>query len=609
MEARFVLSRGRLVSQFKLLEDLGLKVSYSYKTNRDVGRVLQEISDCDFSIHAREEIEDIENVSRVWFFTQAENEKELIGLLEKGVKNFVVDNEVDLRRLLGVVCDLEIEINLSLRMKFKEHRIGSGKYFVYGMSSEKVCGLISKIRNFDFVGRLGIHIHRKSQNTSEWRIKEEIEDSLKSVLDKIDFVNFGGGLPIEYRSSRDVFGYVSGKIKEAVDFLDGLGIESYIEPGRFLAGPCVKLECEIIQIYDGNIVVNTTIYNCALDNVLTNTKMLVEGEGVEGEEGVVAWGDFLIKGNSPTRDDIFRYNVKLKNPCVGDKIVFLNAGAYNYTTDFFGYKKLEMVDEDEITPRVITQLLTLPPSLNKGDNSTNPSEKKIVSVPMSLGCLGKNVGCEKAPEEILDGKDYFKVDVDENDFVESMRALEKVEGDVFVGGDHSMTYGLVKGFVSKCKNVGLIVFDAHPDCVNNFSPPTHEDYLRVLIEEGVVDCSRVLLVGLRKIDDVERKFLDSKGIEYICFGGVDFGEKIEGFLSKVENVYLSVDIDVLNFEFAPGTGYIEEGGFNLKELLELLKIVDDSNKVGRMDLVEVNPDKDVEGKTVESARRILEVFV
>jgi len=55
-EARFVLSKKKLLEQFKLLEDLGLKISYSYKTNKEVGNVLQEISDCDFSIHSREEI-------------------------------------------------------------------------------------------------------------------------------------------------------------------------------------------------------------------------------------------------------------------------------------------------------------------------------------------------------------------------------------------------------------------------------------------------------------------------------------------------------------------------------------------------------------------------
>ena len=50
---------------------------------------------------------------------------------------------------------------------------------------------------------------------------------------------------------------------------------------------------------------------------------------------------YLVKGNTPTRDDIFRYKVKLKNPKEGDKIVFLNAGAYNYWCDFCSLDKLE----------------------------------------------------------------------------------------------------------------------------------------------------------------------------------------------------------------------------------------------------------------------------
>jgi ornithine decarboxylase len=221
-------------------------------------------------------------------------------------------------------------------MKFQEHRIGTGKYFVYGMPAVKVNELVSEIRGNKFIDKLGIHLHRKSQNTSEWEIKQEIIDSLGKNLDKIDFINLGGGLPSIYRSSSvDVFNYIFQKIKECVEFLDERKIQVFIEPGRFLAAPCIKLECGVIQKYDSNLIINTTIYNCALDNVLTGTKMLVEGEKEDGGE------IYLIKGNSPTRDDIFRYKVKLDEKNVGDKIVFLNAGAYNYTTDFFGFKKLE----------------------------------------------------------------------------------------------------------------------------------------------------------------------------------------------------------------------------------------------------------------------------
>ena len=339
MEAKFILSKKKLLEQVKILEDLGLKISYSYKTNREVGNLLQEISEVDFSIHSREELDMIDNKKKIWFFLQAENYVELGEILKQKIRSFVIDNEIDLKRLLEIISKEKVKINLSLRMKFSEHRIGSGKYFVYGMSSKKINELINQIKDNEFIDKLGIHIHRKSQNVSEWEILSELKDSLsEETLKRIDFVNLGGGLPVKYRSYKlKNLDYIFKKIKEVKDWLKEKEIETYIEPGRFLAGPCIKLETEIIQVYDNNIVINTSIYNCALDNILTGTKMLIEGELEDGEEGEY----WLIKGNSPTRDDIFRYKVKLKNPQVGDKIVFLNSGAYNYTTDFFGFIKLE----------------------------------------------------------------------------------------------------------------------------------------------------------------------------------------------------------------------------------------------------------------------------
>jgi ornithine decarboxylase len=346
MEAKFILSKKVLLEQVKKLEDLGLKVSYSYKTNRVVGRVLQKIAEVDFSIHAKEEVKEIKDKSKIWFFCQAENHKELWELYDLGIRNFVVDNEKDLYVLLSFGSSVLEKINLSLRMKFQEHRIGTGRYFVYGMPALKVNEIIERIKDKDFIRKLGIHIHRKSQNTSEWDIVSDLKDSLTEVsLKRIDVVNLGGGLPSVYRSSNvEVFDYIFGKLKEAKDWLAEKDIETVIEPGRFLAAPCVRLLAKVIQKYDNNLVINTTIYNCALDNVLTNTKMLVQGEKAKEDEGE----HFLIKGNSPTRDDIFRYRVKVDSEIdIGDEIIFLNAGAYNYTTDFFGYKKLntEIVED------------------------------------------------------------------------------------------------------------------------------------------------------------------------------------------------------------------------------------------------------------------------
>ncbi len=336
MEARFVLEKEKLLEQYNLLKNFGLKVSYSYKTNREVGDILQGISDSEFSIHDLNEIDFIKDKSKIWFFLQANSREEIKSLIEEGIRHFVVDNETDLNSLLNII---DTKISLSIRMKFHEHRVGSGKYFVYGIPSEKVNLIISKIKNNPLIDKIGVHLHRKSQNTSEWNILTELKDSLsQEALERINIINLGGGLPVEYRSyTSKVLPYIFGKLKETLEWLKINNIVTYIEPGRFLAAPCIKLETEIIQVYENTIVVNTTIYNSALDTVLTNTKMLIEGESDETEKGDY----YLIKGNSPTRDDIFRYKVKLFDPRVGDKITFLNAGAYNYTTDFFGYKKLK----------------------------------------------------------------------------------------------------------------------------------------------------------------------------------------------------------------------------------------------------------------------------
>ena len=340
MIPHFILSKSKLLEQVKVLEDLGLKVSYSYKTNRQVGDILQGgVPSVNFSIHAREEVEMIRDKSKISFFAQAESTEELKNILKTEIRTFVVDNEIDLERILKASRELDLRVNLSLRMKFGEHRIGTGKYFVYGMSSKKINEIISKIKNNPLIDNLGVHIHRKSQNTSEWEIQEELEDSLTlESLERINMVNLGGGLPARYRSyTSEVLPYVFQKLMNVKEFLDKYNIQTIIEPGRFLAAPCIKLRAEIIQIQTNNLIINTTIYKCALDNILTGTKMLVETELDENSDGQ----HYLIKGNSPTRDDIFRYKVKLDNPKIGDTITFLNAGAYNYTTDFFGYKKLE----------------------------------------------------------------------------------------------------------------------------------------------------------------------------------------------------------------------------------------------------------------------------
>jgi ornithine decarboxylase len=343
-EAKFILSKKKIVEQYNKLKDLGVNISYSYKTNNEVGHVLQDFTDSEFSIHAFSEVDLIKEKSKIWFFMQAQSDDEIIGILKKGVRRFVIDNEIDLENILMVVGEMDVVIDLLVRMKFQEHRITAGKYYIYGMESKKVNEIIDRLREDRQIGRLGVHIHRKSQNVSEWEIKDELIESLSiDSLDRLDIINIGGGLPVKYRTyTSEIESYIFDKIMEVRDWFIG---EVYVEPGRFIAGPAVKLKCYVVQVRDGTIVVNCSIYNGVLDSHITDIRLLVEGElNVEAGTANSDYGsfkDYKIKGNTPTRDDIFRYKVRLRDIKVGDEIIFLNAGAYNYTTDFCSLDKLK----------------------------------------------------------------------------------------------------------------------------------------------------------------------------------------------------------------------------------------------------------------------------
>lgn len=338
-EAKFILSAGKLMEQFKIVSSLADEVSYSAKTNYEVASVLGKLTGCFFSLHSIESLDSVSDKRRVWFLAQAWSKDEIAGLIKAGVDKFVVDNEADLKVLLAFLDGKALKISLLLRMRLKENTIYTGKYFVFGMSAAQVSSLLPVLRENPSIGRLGIHFHRKTQNVSEWSLKEELEQSIKpEVFSLIDCVCIGGGLPVKYKNfSADVLGAIFSEVTKLRQWLNGMGIRMIIEPGRFLAAPCVKLEAYIKGVYDNNIVVNCSVYNSDMDAFVASIKLEVDGE-LDG-----TGRPFTIKGQTPCSMDIFRYRVFLKNPRVGGKIVFLNAGAYNFASDFCGLKKLETV--------------------------------------------------------------------------------------------------------------------------------------------------------------------------------------------------------------------------------------------------------------------------
>jgi arginase family enzyme len=265
----------------------------------------------------------------------------------------------------------------------------------------------------------------------------------------------------------------------------------------------------------------------------------------------------------------------------------------------------------------------------------------IVKVP-GINGLGKTKGCEKAGNEILKilkeeiysnetGKsiEMNKLDIEEIHLDNSnleitnkliyKNALEMFESKpktMLLGGDHSISYSLAKAFLEYCKGVKkepcLIVFDAHPDCMpitkGSQNYPNHEEWLRALIEQGF-PVKNILLVGVRNPDKTENEFLREKNLRTISMNRLlenleETCEIIMEFSDKKE-LYLSLDIDVVDPAFAIGTGYCEPGGLTSREFIYIVQRLNKIINLRAVDLVEINPLKDKDNLTVKLGAKIL----
>ncbi len=253
---------------------------------------------------------------------------------------------------------------------------------------------------------------------------------------------------------------------------------------------------------------------------------------------------------------------------------------------------------------------------------------KLIKIP-AKNALGKTQGSELAPDNIIEvlktmganeqgNKPDFQVDriqvgnnPEQNNSLIYEYLTQNEDLPVILGGDHSITYPCFKAFSKKFDNPGLVVFDAHPDVVNNFKPPTHEDYLKVLIEEKHVKPENIVLVGLRAWDKKEYWYLKNNKIKNFPMqkiskdGKEDVCDVVMSVAKSFGACYLSIDIDAIDPSFAPGTGYREPGGLTSRELLYFIQRLKLLKNIKAWDLVEINPEKDVNEMTVRLGAKIV----
>lgn len=230
------------------------------------------------------------------------------------------------------------------------------------------------------------------------------------------------------------------------------------------------------------------------------------------------------------------------------------------------------------------------------------------------------------PFKVLRVFDYGDADVVPGDIERTNAAIrskvrEVVEAGavpIVLGGDHSITFPSASAVADALGHgkVGVVHFDAHADTAKDSWGVllSHGTPMRRLIESGAVQGKHFVQVGLRgywpgpelfawmreqgmrwhTIHDIQRRGFDAV-----------LTEAIEQALDGPDRLYLSVDIDVLDPAYAPGTGTPEPGGLTARELLLAVREVTLRTDVVAADVVEVSPPYDPAGITAEVAHRVV----
>ncbi|MCK4484666.1 MAG: arginase family protein [Candidatus Thorarchaeota archaeon] len=178
---------------------------------------------------------------------------------------------------------------------------------------------------------------------------------------------------------------------------------------------------------------------------------------------------------------------------------------------------------------------------------------------------------------------------------------------LFMGGDHFITYPLLRGLNrSNPGTYGLVYLDAHADFYSAYSghPYSHATTLRRILTDGLIERVNLLTHDLRAA-------LPEQKAELVKIGAVipkslkSFVKAINKIAMQVNTIYISVDLDVLDPSVAPGVSHPESGGLSMVELVELLRACFATGKVKYVDIAELNPLVDTTGRTSVTARDVV----
>ncbi len=156
---------------------------------------------------------------------------------------------------------------------------------------------------------------------------------------------------------------------------------------------------------------------------------------------------------------------------------------------------------------------------------------------------------------------------------------------VFLGGDHFITYPIMRGLNRGKKGKwGILYLDAHADIYSDMGgyQLSHATTLRRIIDDGIVNTEDVVAFDIRCALPEHKRELPKITKENII-------EEIQSLSERVDFAYVSIDLDVINPSSMPGVSHPESGGLSIIEIVSILRVAYSTGKINYTDIVEFNP--------------------
>jgi len=168
-----------------------------------------------------------------------------------------------------------------------------------------------------------------------------------------------------------------------------------------------------------------------------------------------------------------------------------------------------------------------------------------------------------------------------------------------IGGDHAVTYPVVRAVAARHPGLTILHVDAHPDLYDEFEGNrlSHACPFARILEDGLV--RQLVQVGIRTMNRSQREQAERFDVEVIPMRQWS----PELVLAFDGPVYVSVDLDVLDPAFAPGVAHHEPGGCSTRDVLRVIQSL--RGRLVGADVVELNPSRDLQDVTARAAAKIV----